>query len=145
MTVIANVVSQHAEEAAMLWLLRRSATQAPHYSLADLAKIDGRVEAHLDGLRIAGEEGWRICEEQLAANEEGEVFAASVVAFESGSPGRIVKVLSVVEEEQKAMAGLVSAVGWLTFEQAQTYIKSFLATSSPVQRRIGVAVCAIHG
>jgi len=55
--IIANVVLQHAEEAAFLWLLRHAAVAAPHYSLADLGKLDGRVEAHLDGLRIAGPDG----------------------------------------------------------------------------------------
>jgi hypothetical protein len=52
--IIAEIVSQHAEEAAFLWLLRSNAVGAPHYSLKDLAKLDGRVEAHLDGLRVAG-------------------------------------------------------------------------------------------
>jgi hypothetical protein len=47
MPVVANVVSQHAEEAAILWILRRAAVSAPHYSLADLAKLDDRVDAHL--------------------------------------------------------------------------------------------------
>jgi len=46
---------QHAEEASFLWLLRHAAVTRPHYSLADLSKLDNRVEAHLNGLRIAGE------------------------------------------------------------------------------------------
>jgi hypothetical protein len=51
--IIAEIVSQHAEEAAFLWLLRSNAICQPHYALKDLAKLDGRVEAHLDGLRVA--------------------------------------------------------------------------------------------
>src|SRR5438552_1774526 len=100
---ISTVIYQHAEEAAMMWLLRGVAVGAPHDSLADLAKLDGRVEAHLDGLRIAGEEGWKTCEEQLAANEEGEVFAAGAMAFESTRPELVAKVLYVVEEEPKTV------------------------------------------
>lgn len=52
--IIADIVSQHVEEAAFLWLLRSSAIRQPHYALKDLAKLDERVEAHLDGLRVAG-------------------------------------------------------------------------------------------
>jgi uncharacterized protein (TIGR02270 family) len=144
MSAIATVISQHAEEATMLWLLRRAATKSPHYSLADLAKVDGRVEAHLDGLRIASDEGWKLCEEQLAANEEGEVFAAGVMAFESAKPERIAKVISVVEAEPKTADGLVSALGWLPFEQAQAHIQNLLRSEKPVHRRVGIAVAAIH-
>lgn len=45
------IIDQHAEGAAFLWLLRDAAVAAPHYSLKDLAGLDNRVEAHLDGLR----------------------------------------------------------------------------------------------
>ena len=67
--VIADIISQHAEEASFLWLLRDNAVRDPHYSLEDLAELDERVEAHVDGLRIAGEAGWEICKEQLTWEE----------------------------------------------------------------------------
>src|SRR5262245_6682257 len=54
-----DVVARHADEAPFLWLLRDRAAAAPHYSLLDLAKLDERVEANLDGLRVAGDYGWR--------------------------------------------------------------------------------------
>jgi uncharacterized protein (TIGR02270 family) len=139
-----NVISQHAEESAMLWLLRRAATKSTHYSLANLAKIDGRVEAHLDGLRIAGDDGWKLCEEQLAAMEEGEVFAAGSMAFESASPERFAKVLSVAEEEPTTAGGLVSALGWLPVERAQTYIADLLRSEKAVHQQIGIAATGIH-
>ena len=52
--IIAEIVSQHVEESAFLWLLRSNAIHQPHYGLKALAKLDNRVEAHLDGLRVAG-------------------------------------------------------------------------------------------
>ncbi len=83
MTIISAIVSQHAEEAAFLWLLRNKAVDAPHYHLADVAKLDNRIEAHIDGLRIAGEPGWELCREALSRPDLGAVFAASVLAFEA--------------------------------------------------------------
>ncbi|MCR1764356.1 hypothetical protein NAG16_14970, partial [Pseudomonas aeruginosa] len=47
---IAAIVDQHAEEAAFLALLRDYAVRAPHYDLEELAELDQRIEAHLDGL-----------------------------------------------------------------------------------------------
>lgn len=54
---IAAIVDQHAEEAAFLALLRDYAVRAPHYDLEELAELDQRIEAHLDGLAIAGQAG----------------------------------------------------------------------------------------
>ncbi|HZX47842.1 MAG TPA: hypothetical protein VFF47_01335 [Nitrospirota bacterium] len=63
--IIPDIITQHAEEVAFLWLLRERAVYAPHYSLKDLAKLDDRVEAHLDGLSIVGDAGWEICKGEL--------------------------------------------------------------------------------
>lgn len=144
MPAILNVLTQHAEETAMLWNLRHAAVDANHYSLADLAKIDGRLEAHLDGLRIAGDEGWLLCEQQLAANEIGEVFASGVLAFESGKAERIGRALSVVEEVPETMNGLVSALGWLSLEQAVRHIQDLLRSDKAIHQRVGIAAAAIH-
>ena len=94
MTVISEIVSQHAEESAFLWLLRSNAIHQPHYALKDITKLDDRVEAHLDGLRVAGKPGWELCKAALGNEEVGEVFAASVMAFESGIELRIEAVLA---------------------------------------------------
>ena len=46
MPIVESVITQHAEEAAFLWLLRDASSGQPHFRLMDLAKLDGRVEAH---------------------------------------------------------------------------------------------------
>ena len=56
MTIIPTIIEQHAEEAAFLWLQRDDAVRDPHYDLNDLAKLDDRVEAHIDGLP-----NWNAC------------------------------------------------------------------------------------
>ena len=133
-----GVLNQHAEGASFLWELRSRAVAAPHYSLTDLAKLDLRVEANLDGLRVAGQMGWDVCKEALSTGELGEVFAAAVLAFESGVPHRIQTVLATPPEFSGALA---SALGWLPFPPSEPHIQSLLA--SPV-RRIGIAASAIH-
>ena len=144
MPASSSVLSQHAEGTSFLWILRSAAVAAPHYSLADLAKLDQRVEANLDGLRIAGEAGWEICQEALSTEEPGEVFAAAVLAFESGKKDRLDTVLEAGAASQELSRGLVSALGWLTFPQAEPHIKQLLASQSSAHRRIGIAASAIH-
>jgi uncharacterized protein (TIGR02270 family) len=143
-SIIPAVISQHADEASFLWTLRNGAVVAPHYGLDDLARLDGRIEAHFDALRIAGEEGWSLLEERLAFEESGEVFAASALAFETKNEPHIQKVLEVVTKESVLTEGVVSALGWLSFEQVAEHIKNFLGARAPLLRRIGIAGCAVH-
>jgi uncharacterized protein (TIGR02270 family) len=138
MNQVATVLSQQAEGASFLWEVRSQAVAAPHYSLADLAKLDLRVEANLDGLRVAGEPAWDLCKEALSTGESGEAFVAGVLAFESGAADRIQTALSAAPKFSSALA---SALGWIPFPQAEPHIQHLLA--SPL-RRIGVAASAIH-
>lgn len=142
--IIEEIVSQHAEEAAFLWLLRSNAVRQPHYALKDLAKLDDRVEAHLDGLRVAGEPGWELCKAALGNEEAGEIFAASVMAVESGIEARVQAVLDIVTDKPELINGMVSALGWVTFEQASPHIQRFLSSHVHLHRQIGLAGCAVH-
>jgi uncharacterized protein (TIGR02270 family) len=142
--VIPVVIEQHAEDAAFYWLLRDAAVCAPHYSLDNLAKLDNRLDAHMDGLRIAGEAGWRICQEQLGWEEPGEVFVAAVLAFESGHEARMQAVLEAGSASRELSRGLVSALGWLPYQQAETYIQQLLTVESSDLRRISIAAYAVH-
>ena len=140
------VIEQHAEEAAFLWLIRSGAIGAPHYSLADLARLDGRVEAHLDGLRIAGEHGWSCCLQALGADEPaGEVFAASVLAFEAGVPERIAQILKAAAKAPGLHRPVISALAWLPPDRARAHAEKLFASTDPLHRRIAVAAWAIHG
>jgi len=144
MAVIPIIVHQHAEEAAFNWSLRDAAVREPHYSLNDLAKLDKRVEAHLDGLRIAGEAGWEICKQELKWEEAGEVFTAAYLAFESDDALRIHEVLEAGIAEPELCRGVISALGWLPFEQSAKYATQFLTADAVNLRYISLAAHAIH-
>src|SRR3546814_10087632 len=85
MSSIMTMVDQHAEEAGFLVILRDYAVRAPHYDQDDLSHLDNRIDAHLDGLRVAGQMGLDILFEQLASHTIGDVFCAAVLAFESSN------------------------------------------------------------
>jgi hypothetical protein len=54
------VVQQHAEETAFLRNVRSVLVAAPHVKLLHLRRLDDRLAAHLDGLAVAGEFGWKL-------------------------------------------------------------------------------------
>ena len=142
--VVPVVLSQHAEEAAFLWLLRDSAVRAPHYYLKDVAKLDDRAEAHLDGLRIGAEAGWEAIQTELSWEEAGEVFVAAFLAYETGDAERIEAALEVGTSSTDLARGVISALGWLPKEQVLPHISALLASDDPMCRRIGLGGAAVH-
>jgi uncharacterized protein (TIGR02270 family) len=138
------VVSQHAEEAAFLWNLRNRAVGEPHYSLDDLAALDERVEAHLDGLRTAGDVGWNFCKANLELDGPGEVFAAAAIAFGAGDRARMLEALTAGCRVGTLRSGLISALGWLNYGSIGRWIDALLQAKLPAHRAIGIAACAIH-
>jgi uncharacterized protein (TIGR02270 family) len=141
--IIETVITQHAEEAAFLWLLRDAAVRAPHYNLKDLAELDNRVEAHIDGLRVAGDAGWEICVGELRHEEPAEVFVAAVLALEAGGE-RIGHVYAVVEAVPETARGLISAFGWVAPERLRGTVKGLLYSPEPFWQAIGLSACRVH-
>nr|WP_319392418.1 TIGR02270 family protein [uncultured Desulfobacter sp.] len=147
MPVISEIVSQHAEEAAFRWLLRNQAVTEPHYSLSDLSRLDGVLDAHLDGLRIAGNHGWDIAKENLAFEESGEVFAASILALDElikGETERFDAIIQCIDVDPLLSNGLVSAMGWYRFEDIEPIISTFALDERPFLKRCAIAAYAIH-
>ncbi|MGD9853098.1 MAG: TIGR02270 family protein [Nitrospirales bacterium] len=138
------VVEQHAENAAFLWTQRDQAVHAHNYSLSDLADLDERVEANLDGLRVAGDVGWKVCETGLEVQEPGEVFAAAVLALGSRNDERIQKVLDVAVTDPQLERAVISALGWLPFDHLKDEIHSLINAEMPECRRVAVGALAVH-
>ena len=140
-----EILSQHAEEAAFVWQLREDSVSAPHITLGDLSRHDDRLEAHLDGLRIAGDAGWHRVKSALEEGEAGEIFVASAIAFDSRKEDRILEVVNAGTASPKLSQGLISALGWRPFSQAETRIQSMLNSESASMRQVGIAAMAVHG
>jgi uncharacterized protein (TIGR02270 family) len=139
-----GIITQFAEEAAFLWRLRTSVVNAPHFTLDDLAALDERLEAHIDGLRVAGDAGWDVCENNFG-NEYPEVyFAPSVLAIEGGNMTRIEAVLDAIGRNAAKARALISALGWIPYQQAEPHITNLLNSESPIHRYIGIAASAVH-
>ncbi len=139
--VIPEIVSQHAEEAAFLWGQRANAVHAPHYLLNDLIRLDGRVEAHLDGLRVNGDPAWELIK---AVDGPGAVFAAAVLALESGKDERIGFVLEKGAATPAASRGLTSALGWLPYDRVKEHVIKLATSDRFPLRRVGIAAAAAH-
>ncbi len=68
--ILPHILRQHAEQAAFLWTVydraRLYPDENPEMDELRISRLLERLEAHLDGLRIAGTEGSKLAEERFA-------------------------------------------------------------------------------
>jgi hypothetical protein len=83
--VLREIVRQHAEMAAFLWTVYDyhllHPDENPDMDEERLARLVERLEAHLDGLRVAGQAGQDIAKERYAVfPEAGELFVVRMLS-----------------------------------------------------------------
>ncbi len=133
---------QYADDASFLWSLRDSAVNHPHYDQLDLAELDQRIAAQLDGLMTAPEESWDICAASLAVEQPGEIFVAAVLAFRSLDVRKIQIAVEAGLSNSHALKGLISAMAWLPGRLVHSWIKKFLTSKDLNHKYLAVAVCS---
>ena len=139
-----TIIEQHAEQVAFLWLLRSHAVHAPNYDLDDLAELEQRIDGHIKGLKVSGENAWEICAKALEDGDAGEVFAASVLAIDGVKKERLRAILDTADAAPEEARGMISALGWHSFPTVKPIADQLLSAESPTHRRIGLAAYAVH-
>jgi uncharacterized protein (TIGR02270 family) len=140
------IVELHAEDAAILWLQRDRAVDAPHFNRTFLARLDERLEANLDGLRAAGDAGWREALRAFEAHREpGEMFALASLAFGRGRDEIEVVLASLAADAAGALLRpAISALGWFRPRELAGKVQPLLDDPRPVARLLGLGACSVH-
>lgn len=140
-----DIYEDHADDAAFLWGLRDAAVSDPDYELDELAALDERVEAHVDGLRLAGEEGLLAAEEAVDEDKPGSGFVAMTVALERGAMRSIARLIDSVGAKPSLARGVASAMGWAPWSSVQPVLRGLVFPKlSPVLHHLGIAGHAIN-
>lgn len=96
--ILPDIIRQHAEQAAFLWTVYDRAClypdENPEMDAIRIERLLERLEAHLDGLRVAGAEGLKIAEERFRDYPEaGELFVVRML--QPGAEGMRVRALDL--------------------------------------------------
>lgn len=145
--VIQPLVLRHAEDAAFYWMQRSANAHSPLLKFDRLMHFDRLLNAHLDGLRVAGEAGWECAFKNLQRwKGAGEAFAAYVLAIESGDKMRLQALWGVVQKNPELMQdGLISALGWVAEETAVSWMDFWLPLANyPRLQQIALRAFAIR-
>lgn len=130
-SVILPLVMRHAEDAAFYWMQRDANAYSPLLRFDRLAHFDRLLDAHLDGLRVAGEPGWELALKNLKRwRTNGESFTAYVLMLESGNTDKLDTLWSLVKScPDTTYSGLISALGWVGANVALPWLEHWLERS----------------
>ncbi len=129
-TVLTEMVDQHASDASFLWSLRDAAVGARTSDLAALSRLDDRLDANLDGLRIAGDAGFRTARAALDEGGGGEAFVAAVLAVERADVITLAEILARGVRSRAIGRELVSALGWVPLPRVERIPPGFCSPAT---------------
>src|SRR6266478_5604891 len=141
---IPAVLQQHAEDAAAFYATRALLVGAPHLKLHRLRRLDDRLAAHLDGLAVAGDTAWTLCEAALEVPGPGAVFTAAVRALEDGREQGLARLLALGEALPEAEPALISAFGWVSAPTLRGIVERLLSSRNPFVQRVAIGACTAH-
>jgi len=139
-----RVVEQHLEDVVVLHANRELLLSTAPARLLNLLRIDERLAAHLDGLSIARDQGWHLCEAALEVPSRGAVFAATVRVIGDKRRDRLDRLFVLAQADPAACAGLSAAFGWVDPRELRGLVTEFLASAQSFPRLISVVASAMH-
>jgi len=75
--LIPDIFEEHVEELEFLWGRRQDALDSPRSSARHLRELDGRIDAHVEGLLLAGERLVPLLRAGLSSNDPSAAFAVA--------------------------------------------------------------------
>ncbi|MDQ1835553.1 hypothetical protein RBA09_33075, partial [Massilia sp. CCM 9029] len=145
--VIAPLIARHAEDAAFYWSQLDRAGFSPQFGFERLQHFNRLQDAHLEGLKVAGPNGWAPALRALERwRKSGEAFVCALLAMHSGDHTRLDTVLAVVRQRpDELLRGLVSAMAWAG-DQSDEVIRLWSdPKADPVAQVAALRAAALRG
>ncbi|TPM48427.1 hypothetical protein FJ951_11315 [Mesorhizobium sp. B2-2-3] len=144
--IVPDVVRQHAEQAAFFWMQRDTLMAEDPPDLHVIAGVDRRLEANLDGLRIAGTAAWPFI---VAAYEDfpekGELFLYGWMAIEQNDDRRVAEAVELGRQSENDACGLVGALAWHKPVTIAPLVRDWIGAPDAFKRFLGLSACLGHG
>ncbi len=145
--VMLDVLNEHFEELDFLWEQRESVIFAPDWNLLELAELEERAEAHLDGLRIGAGHSVEIARPALAAEERGATIAAALTLMAMDPPDQEAEVVLAMAEAASPMArnGIRIGLRHSDVSRVADRLTQMASMGEAAVRAAAVDVLAFHG
>ena len=132
-------LEQHADQASFLWRLRDRAVHSRTRSRGHVARLDRRIESHLDGLRQKPSQALDVVRQTLRFDTPGHLFTLTEVAVHTGDKRAFAKALDIAGKAPALARGVVSAMGWAPEPMVTSLARALVRADSPLLKRLGLA------
>ena len=140
-----DIVEEHFEELDFLWELREGVIFAPDWSVAELAELEERAEAHLDGLRLAEQHGVDVARPHLKGEFKSGATAATFVLMETGEADLAQEVIDVLASaEPPARDGIRIGLRYSRIDAIEAQLRALAQSAAPGVRAAAADVLAFH-
>ncbi len=143
-TAFAHVTEQQVEDAAFLWLLWDRSAHQPHQTVFTRAKLEKRINAHLDGLAFSPDVAWHHALEAGAQCDAGELFVLSMLALTRNDLASLKTVINLARTLPHAERGLISALAWAPSDRVYPWLKPWVTSDDLYERYLGMAACSVR-
>jgi uncharacterized protein (TIGR02270 family) len=143
---VPHIVEQHCEETACLLTQRWALLDAPAAGIKALGRLDERLAAHLDGLRVAGSFARRLAGRAAGAPgaADSDLFAAAVLAVEAGDLSGLTALSGAPTVPAGLRRSVLAALGWVSADALRGVGNALLDDPLPLNRALGLRACVVH-
>lgn len=138
--VILPLLHRHVEDAAFYWMQLEDAANNPRMSASAQMRFEELLDAHLDGLAIAGAAATPVVVAALDRwRSSSEVFVAAWHALQGGDDALLCRVMELVARQPRDhLRALVSALAMLPAERARHWMGQWPAPDSAAEWQVAV-------
>ncbi|MFC4161899.1 HEAT repeat domain-containing protein [Chitinimonas lacunae] len=145
--IIEPLVQRHVGDAAFYWAQHDSSVHSPQIDLGRLLHFDRLLQAHLDGIVVAGQEGWKLAFEELDRwKGASETFVCAYLALHDQDGERLRTVWGRVEADVgRNLRGLVSALNWVGADRALPWLERWVGADHNPALQVTALRAAVLG
>lgn len=143
-----DVLEEHLDEAAFLWLQWERSLVAPTFVLNEVAGLEERLLAHVDGLVLGGASATEnLLIPALEAHEDVErITAAAYTLLGSENPSGAEAVRTALESAPpEALPAFQRALELKGYEALPSWFSTLLKQDEPLELALALEVFASHG
>ncbi|MDH4557271.1 hypothetical protein E8F11_19190 [Pseudomonas sp. BN417] len=139
-----HILNQHLDEAAFCWLRRQDALWRPSYRCSHLQRLDQLLDAHLEGLRVAGPAALPIAIGNLQRwKTPDEVFACTYTLLQQGNGVDWSALEQVLQAHPAAAKGAAAALIWSATPTAADCLKRWSDSTAAALRATSASAFAV--